>query len=202
MDAPSGNGGSPLSADASRVVVVLHQRLWRHDEMTRIDDVVLRERALTRPESIRVVTLDDQPVPRWLAEAPRRDLAVDGIDEVAEFVIAAVASAGGSVYHKPAPPEPPAQAERVWPERPPPFLAQPRAFSSLRRELDSLAVELEPNRTSKKSHDADQSAELLTLPNRMVLRVEDVGISFSWVSGQVNTVSDGRLLVIQWEGVS
>jgi hypothetical protein len=47
---------------------------------------------------------------------------------------------------------------------------------------------------------AARTAELQLLPNRVVVRLDDVGISFSWVAGRLGTVADGRLLVIQWNG--
>lgn len=195
-DAPS-----PLHADYSRIAVLLHQRLWGHDAATRLDAVAFRERLEQRPDSVRVVTLDDEPVPPWLADSPRCDLTEGGIIGVADFLFAAIADNGGWL-HAPAPVEPPSGLpERAWREGPPPFLAQPRAFSSLRRELDALAVALTPP-SRPKSEGVDQTVELQALPNRLVLRVKDVGISFSWVAGRMGTVADGRLLVMLWEGAT
>jgi hypothetical protein len=192
---------SPLHADASRVVVLLHQRLWGHDPVTRLDGVTLRERLEHRPDTVCVVTLDAEPLPSWLEDAPRCDLTELGTAAVAELIVKAIGDGGGWL-HAAAPVEPPTTApERAWREGPPPFLAQPRAFSTLRRELDALAVALTPTAKPKKS-EVDQTIELQTLPNRLVLRMKDVGISFSWVAGRMGTVADGRLLVMQWEGAT
>jgi hypothetical protein len=196
-----GDGASPLSAEYSRIAVVLYQRLWGHDAATRLDAVALRERLEQRPDSVRVITLDDEAPPEWLADSPRYDLTEGGVKGVADFLFGAIADNGGWL-HAPAPVEPPSTLpERAWREGPPPFLAQPRAFSSLRRELDALAVALTPPARTK-AEGVDQTVELQALPNRLVLRVKDVGISFSWVAGRMGTVADGRLLVMQWEGAT
>src|SRR4051812_36670322 len=195
-DAPS-----PLRAEYSRVVVLLHQRLWGHDTVTRLDAVTLRERLSLRPKSVHVVTLDSEALPDWLEDAPRCDLTEDGVAGVAAFLVQAIGDNGGWL-HAAAPVEPvEAQPERGWREGPPPFLAQPRAFSALRRELDALGVALTPAVRSKKDA-VDQSVELQALPNRLVLRVRESGISFSWVAGRLGTVADGRLLVMQWDGAT
>jgi hypothetical protein len=192
-----------LSADRSRVAVVLHQRLWLQDDVTRLDEIALRSRLERRAGSIRVVTLDEERLPAWLAKAPRCDLTADGITGVAEFLLAAVSESGGVVASVPSVPTDTAAApERAWREGPAPFVGQPRAFSSLRRELDALALALKPSTPGSKSEAADPTIELNVLPNRIVLRLHDVGISFSWVAGRMGTVADGRLLVMQWEGAT
>src|SRR5262245_53362921 len=120
-----------LLADHSRVALVLHQHLWRHDERTRVDATVLQDRIRKRPESVCVMALDSAPVPSWLADAPRYDVAARGRAAAAEFVLGAIASAGGSVgaaeqeQYDTAP-------ERRWPDPPTPYLSQPRAHSALR----------------------------------------------------------------------
>ncbi len=216
LDAPAmwaSNGGptsealargarSPLHADVSRVAVLLHQRLWSHDAATRVDDVALRERLQRRADSVRIVLLDDHGLPPWLADVPRCDLPTEGIEGVGEFLGVAITATGGSFRR--ASPEVDATPEtaRTWPNPPPPFLAQPRAFATLRRELDALATELKPAGRAKSVSRADDAVEFHELPNRLVLRLDTVGISFSWVSGGLGTVADGRLLVIQWAGVA
>jgi hypothetical protein len=117
-------------------------------------------------------------------------------------LIDAITDAGGSVNGPLVPQSPPEQSDRRWPEGPRPFLTQPRAFSMLRRELDALAAELKAKSQSRQSAPTDRAAEFQALPNRLVLRLEDVGVSFSWVAGRQGTVEDGRLLVMQWEGAA
>ena len=200
-DTPNADFISPLTEDSSRVAVVLHQRLWAHDAMTRLDDATLHARLERRPDSIRVVVLDDHPVPEWFSGVPRCDLATDGIAGVSDFLVDAVTQHGG--FPKPAPePGPATPDEPLWREGPPRFLIQPRALSTLRRELDALGEALAPDGAPKKSNGADKTFELQTLPNRIVVRMNDVGVSFSWVAGPLGTVADGRLMVVQWAGAT
>jgi hypothetical protein len=200
-DTPNVGSISPLTGDYSRVAVVLHQRLWGHDAMTRIDETTLRERLERRPESIRVVALDDHPVPEWLSGVARCDLSTDGIAGVSDFLVDAITQHGG--FATMAPEAGPATPDEPgWREGPPRFLVQPRALSALRRELDALAEALAPNGQQKKSSGADKTFELQTLPNRIVVRVNDVGVSFSWMAGPLGVVADGRLMVVQWAGAT
>jgi hypothetical protein len=186
----------------SRVVMILHQRLWRHDRVTATDEAALRSRLRARPKSVRVVTLDGDRVPEWLAGAPRCSLGKKGLDGVVEFALEAVTACGGSVQ----PPAPAASAPTPlrWGDTPVPFLAQPRAFSSLRREIDALAAALRVgldgfDKTEQRSPEG--VAELQTLPHRLVAQLGAVGLTFSWVAGRLASVADGRLLVIEWKGV-
>jgi hypothetical protein len=195
-----GHDGAEHMVDVpSRLALVLHQRLWGHDSLTRSDDEALRERVRQHPGSVRVVTLDDEPLPAWLTNVAQCDLVTLGLDGVVEFVVDGVAAAGG-VTAQLRPAEPIREPQRRWPDGPAPFLSQPRAFSALRRELDLLAAELKPQMRIEETRAADRTAELQLLPNRVVVRLDDVGISFSWVAGRLGTVADGRLLVIQWNG--
>ncbi len=83
---------------------------------------------------------------------------------------------------------------------PAPFLAQLRAHTSLRRELDAIRAELELHLRDVASP-RDRSVGLTILPNRFSARLGAVGVSISWVPGRTGTVEDGRLLVIEWHGV-
>ena len=198
-DPMSGDRSEAMVDMPSRLALVLHQRLWGHDSMTRSDDAALRERVRQHPDSVRVVTLDDEPLPAWLAQVAHCDLATVGLDGIVEFAVDGVAAAGGvTVQLRPVEPIP--EPQRRWLDAPSPFLSQPRAFSALRRELDLLAAELKPHLRVEESRAPDRTAELQLLPNRVVVRLDDVGISFSWVAGRLGTVADGRLLVIQWNG--
>jgi hypothetical protein len=89
-----------------------------------------------------------------------------------------------------------------WPEGPAPFLSQPRAHSALRRELDALIAALKSALERRRVCAPDRSFELHALPHRVIARLDDVAISFSWVAGRLATVGDGRLLVIAWSGVT
>jgi hypothetical protein len=191
-----------LLAEHSRVALVLHQHLWRHDERTQVDATVLRERIRKRPESVCVMALDSAPVPSWLADAPCYDVAARGPSAAAEFVLDAIASAGGLVGLAPERRKDDIASERRWPEPPTPYLSQPRAHSALRHELDTLIRELKSAIAACRTVQPEGTFELRLLPHRLVAQLGDVGLSFSWVTGRSSTVTDGRLLVIAWRNVA
>lgn len=196
------DAAAKLDATSSRLVLVLHQRLWGQDGVTEADAAALRDRLLVRPDSVCVVTLDDQPVPDWLADAPTCDLAATGVDGVTDLVVEAIAANGGSLRRPVGAPEVVVQGFPHWREGAAPFLAQTRAFSALRHELDAIAAEVKPLLDLEAAHGTDRKVELHTVPYRLIARLDTVGVSFSWVTGRVGTVADGRLLVIQWKGVT
>jgi hypothetical protein len=190
-----------LSESSSRVVLVLHQRLWGHDEATRLDASILEERVRRDSRSVMVAVLDDTPLPDWLSAARRCDLRALGIDGLVSCVLDAIVSCRGAV--QPAPRRENAGAPAPsWPHPPPPFLAQLRAVAALRRQLDSLGATLRPWLEAEEARGGDRAIEVHALPNRVIARLDDVGVSFSWVPGRTGTVADGRLLVIEWHGVT
>ena len=190
-----------LVADQSRVAVVLHQRLWQHDAATSADVATLRQRVRERPESVCVILLDETPVPSWLATAKTVDLATDGLATAVTFALDAIASCGGTVGFPRVQPDAVA-SPAPWRDGPSPFIAQPRAQSALRHELDAIAEALKSHLDDRRARQTDGVFELHVLPFRMIARLGDRGISFSWVAGRGSTVADGRLLVIEWTGVA
>jgi len=193
--------GSPLDADVSRIALVLVQRLWGHDAITAADAEVLRDRARRDPKSIVAVSLDRTPLPDWMSGVRKLDLATVGVDGIAAVVLEAIVAAGGQV--KPALSKTPASTNEApprWPDPPTPYLGQPRAHGALRRELDLLVEELE-RRVVDDEIGADKVLEVHAQPHRSVARVDDVGVSFSWVPARSGSVADGRLMVIEWSGM-
>jgi hypothetical protein len=190
-----------LVADQSRLALVLHQRLWRHDARTQADASVLRERVRERPDSVRVMMLDDAPLPPWLSRVQTCDLRSSGLAGVANFTADAIASSGGAVSRAEVP-APAAAGPMRWSEGPTPFLSQPRAQSALRHELDAIAAELKSHIASRQASQPDETFELHALPHRLIARFADRGISFSWIGGSLPSVTEGRLLVIEWSGVA
>jgi hypothetical protein len=71
----------------------------------------------------------------------------------------------------------------------------------LRRELDSLASEIGKKLTVNAASESAPSAELHTSPARLVVQFESSGVSFSWLAARSGMVGEGRLLVIEWDGV-
>jgi hypothetical protein len=190
---------SPLREDESRVVLVLPQRLWGHDKTTVSEAEIVRDRARRTPRSVIVVTLDDEPIPQWMRGLRHRRLRTAGVDGVVEFVLQAIAEAGGRVTSRAMPVT---GALPLWPEPPQPYLRQPRAHSALRRELDALSDAVEAPFETAEQGDGDHIRELTRLPNRVVARVDSVGVSFSWVPGRTGFVADGRLMVIEWSDIA
>ena len=127
---------------SARIVVVLHQRLWGREGGTASDVEALRERVRAKQQrSICVVTLDREPVPAWLAGAPRFVMSEIGAAGVVAAVADAVAESGAKVAAAPALITEPAKTGLAWNEAQP-YMNQPRAQTALRRELDTLTTEL------------------------------------------------------------
>lgn len=193
---------APLCEDESRVALVLLQHLWGADAVTAAEAAVLRLRVRRMPRSVVVVTLDEAALPGWMARLRHRSLGTLGLDAVADFVLEAIADAGGTVLAKEATLDGAPSSIVRWPEPPPPFLAQPRAHSALRRELEVLADTLQTSVDARKRDCGERPWELHKLPHRLVARLDDVGVTFSWLPGRDGSVRAGRLMVIEWIGVA
>lgn len=184
----------------ARVVVVLHQRLWGRESATAGDVQALRERVRAKGQrSICVVTLDAEPVGGWLAGAPRFAMAKLGLAGVVDAIADAVAAAGANVTPRTATSLEPVAVAPAWNEAQP-YMAQPRAQTALRRELDALTTELASRVKLAGSERADAQATLHSSPQRVVVQLGSVGLSLSWVAARSGNLADGRLLVIEWEG--
>lgn len=190
--------------EGSSVVLVLHQRLWGHECVTAIDAAVdLPALARDNPASMLVVELDDEPLPEWMAPLRRCALPAEGVDGIVALALDAIRGAGGRVIEAPAAPAAaPRDAALSWTNAPTPFLGQLRAHSVLRHELEALTADLQTRCDAAGGSDGEHVAELYKLPHRVVARMDDVSVSFSWVPGRAGTVADGRLMVIEWRGMS
>lgn len=195
LEAPPVADAAPLSVENARVLLVLHQRLSSPDV------AALKSRMRSRPESVCVARLDDAPLPEWLDGARLLSLPIDGLKGITSAVLDCVALCGGAARE--ADPEEEAQPRnpRGWQDGPKPFLDQPRASSSLRVQFEAIASELRPHIRQAGERVPGLVAELHSLPNRLVMHVGSVALSFSWVAGAMGNVSDGRLMVIEWTGV-
>jgi len=185
---------------SARIVVVLHQRLWGREEATSSDVRALRERArANRERSICVVTLDDEPVPDWLATVPRFAMSELGLAAVADEIARVIEHAGANVTPRTVTATDPVRVAPIWNEAQP-YMAQPRAQTALRRELDTLTTELASRVKTVQADSADGHVSLHSSPQRVVLQLGSVGLSLSWVAARTGNLADGRLLVIEWEG--
>jgi hypothetical protein len=81
-----------------------------------------------------------------------------------------------------------------------PFMSKPRAVTTFKREFDELTAELTDRVKVEKDRSADCRAELHCAPQRLVVQLGEVGLSVSWVAARSGDLSEGRLLVIEWEG--
>jgi hypothetical protein len=185
---------------SARVVVVLHQRLWGREGGTAADVEALRERVRAKQQrSICVVTLDREPVPAWLAGAPRFVLSELGVAGTVAAIADAVSASGARVTAAPAPAKSePVKTGPVWNEAQP-YMSQPRAQTALRRELDVLTTEL-ASRVKSVGADRTDPVEFHYSPQRLVVQLGSVGLSLSWVASRTGNLADGRLLVIEWAG--
>lgn len=191
-----------VMGDSARVVVVLHQRLWGRDAATAADALALRQRVRAkRHKTIRVVKVDQEPIPGWLKTAHVCAIGDTGLDHVTSAVISGVVAAGGKVL--PAPvvaPTQPVPVRPAWSEGQQPFMSQPRAQSALKREFDMLSTELAERVKFESDRLGDKQVEIHCAPQRLIVQLGPVGLSMSWMAGRSGNLADGRLLVIEWDG--
>lgn len=201
-DEPVDVAGAEVIETSARVVVVLHQHLWGRDGTTAADAASLRERVRAkRQRSIRVVHLDDEPVPSWLSSAPASTMSEVGLDAATETIAKAIVASGGAVHAlRPTIAAEPAAPLPAWSQPPRSFMSEPRALTALRREFDTLTTELERRVKFESARLGEKKFELHSAPQRLVVQLGAVGLSMSWVADRSGNLADGRLLVIQWEG--
>jgi hypothetical protein len=184
----------------SRVVLVVLHRLWSHEPSTAADSGILRQRMRKRPKSVVVLALEGATVPSWLESAHVHDLRTEGIDPLIETLLAAVSAQGGVVRLPEVKPELVAPVRAFGGEQP--FLTQPRAQNALKKELERMFGEIESRLDADSPRESGDTVELSSAPNRYIARQGSAAISFSWLGGRMAGVADGRLLVIEWDGVA
>jgi hypothetical protein len=191
-------------AESTRLVVLVHQRLWSHDAATRADAMELQQFASRLRLPVCVISVDDEPIPKWLTRSQGLTACVTSIDQVVDQVrelcpTPLLHRRGDSRMDRIEDADPPRPAR--WGEGAQPYLDQPRSASALRCALDEMEAELTRRVTSEAGHASERRAKLHSAPGRLVVQLAEVGLSFSWVPGRSGAVGDGRLLVIEWEGV-
>src|SRR5262249_22077375 len=152
---------------------ILLQRLWQRDIGTSADAATLRQRIHERPGSVCVVRLDDTAVPTWLASSEQFDLTEGGLRNAATFTLDAISSCGGTVVGERAQATPVEALPGQRPYAPPPFLLQPRAHASLRRELDALTTAIESHVRQRRADVPGGVFEIHALPFRVIARLDD-----------------------------
>jgi hypothetical protein len=202
--ASEGDAARATLAESTRLVVVLHQRLWSHDAATRADAIELQQVDARSRLPVFVISIDDEPIPTWLTHSSILAVHATSIDDLVEQVrelfanpLARRRDARRTDMIDDADPPRPAR----WGEGPQPYLDQPRSASALRHAFDEIEAELTRRVASEPGHSSERRAKLHSAPGRLVVQLAEVGLSFSWVPGRSGAVGDGRLLVIEWDGV-
>ena len=81
------------------------------------------------------------------------------------------------------------------------FLASARAGVICAREFDRLSDDI-ADRMATPPPDLDAPpADVRRAPGRCIVQLGPVGLTVSWVRARVDTVANGRLMIIEWLGV-
>jgi hypothetical protein len=185
----------------ARIVVVLHDRLWGKTPATALASSALTARkAKANAKTIRVIRLDDTPLPSCLRGADARPIA-QGLDTISEWVGAAVASAGGSLkkVRVTAKAVAATDAGNRRAQDAATFLGSSRAVAVCAREFERLADGI-AKRAATIGDKAGTKAEVQRMPDRCIVQLGPVALSVSWVRERVDTVATGRLMIAEWNG--
>jgi hypothetical protein len=185
----------------ARIVVVLHERLWGKTPATALAALALTERkAKSNAKTIRVVRLDDSPLPPCLRGADARQIS-QGLDTITEWVAAAVSSAGGSLKKARVSGKAVAASDALNRRAADAatFLGSSRAVAVCAREFERLADGI-AKRAATIGDKAGTKAEVQRMPDRCIVQLGPVALSVSWIRERVDTVATGRLMIAEWNG--
>jgi len=87
----------------------------------------------------------------------------------------------------------------LWAERPS-FLASHRALSVCTRELELLAVTVVRGVTALTNAGLDAKSKERLSPGRCIVQLGPVALTITWLRSTIDSVADGDLLVIIWQG--
>lgn len=81
------------------------------------------------------------------------------------------------------------------------FLTSHRALAACTREFGRLAQEV-AERASALRHELaiEEEPELRLTPERCIMQVGPVAVTLAWLRGPLDSLTDGRLLIIAWRG--
>jgi hypothetical protein len=188
----------PVVLNGSRVIIVLHQRLWGETPSTRQDRHAIERRAAQEGSGFLVVlTLEpDAIVPPCLAKGATCVRLSDDDARDVDAIAAAVRRAGGSMR----PPSPAAGVNGDGDGQPyeAPHSAAKEALAA-QREMNAVITEIETRIKAVPEPSADVKFRVRRSPDRCVVQVGDVGLSVSWLHGGTN-ITEGTLLVLEWNG--
>ena len=185
----------------ARIVVVLHDRLWGKTPATELAAQSLTARkAKSTAKTIRVIRLDDSPLQSCLRGADTRQIG-QGLDAIADWIAAAVGSAGGSVKKTRVSAKAVAASDagNRRAQDAATFLGSSRAVAVCAREFERLADGI-AKRAATLGEKAGTKAEVQRMPDRCIVQLGPVALSVSWVRERVDTVATGRLMIAEWNG--
>jgi hypothetical protein len=82
----------------------------------------------------------------------------------------------------------------------PDFLDSHRALAVCAKEFDQLVDEIVRLAGEVDTGAAEIATEVRRSPNRCIVQLGPVALTISWLRSGAETISDGRLLVIEWVG--
>ena len=185
----------------ARIVVVLHDRLWGKTPATAAAAIALAARkSKATAKSVKVIRLDDSPLPSVLRGADARQIA-QGLEAITDWVATAIASAGGSLRKARASAKATAatDADNKRAEVAATFLGSSRAVAVCAREFERLADNI-AKRAATVGEKTGTRAEVQRMPDRCIVQMGPVALSVSWVRERVDTVATGRLMIAEWQG--
>ena len=186
----------------SRVLVIVHQRLWGTTPASEIEVAAIKARiGKVKRKDVLVIPLDTSPQPAWLKGTIVRSSGSPTGAAVIDAIVEAVQAAGGTpkritdalLAARIADDEQRARARAT-------FLASQRALTLINRELDSLSATVMRLCETPGTLPAGVAPEVRRTPDRYTVQIGPVGLSFSWIRGRSNSIADGQLLVIEWSG--
>jgi hypothetical protein len=80
------------------------------------------------------------------------------------------------------------------------FLGSTRALPICAREFERLADDIARQAAAADVGSAELKAEVRRAPGRCIVQLGPVALTVSWVRARAGTVSEGRLLVVEWQG--
>lgn len=183
-----------------RIVVVLHDRLWGKTPVTASAATAIAARKKTSAKSIRVIRLDETPLPSVLKGVETRQIA-QGLDVIVEWLATGIAAAGGSIKKAKTAAKAAVMADETSKraEVAASFLGSSRAVAVCAREFERLADTIAKRATSA-AEKVGAKAEVQRMPDRCLVQLGPVALSVSWVRERVDTVATGRLMIAEWQG--
>jgi hypothetical protein len=80
------------------------------------------------------------------------------------------------------------------------YLGSSRSLPACGRELERLADEISRRATAVDPELAGAKAEVRRSPGRCIVQLGPVALTASWVRSRTDVVSEGRLLIVEWQG--